>query len=38
MRKIAFNEGWKFRRLDKKEEWREVSLPHDAMLEESRGN
>ena len=38
MRKIAFNEGWKFRRLDKEEEWREVSLPHDAMLEESRGN
>lgn len=36
MKSFAFNDGWKFRRLDKGEEWREVELPHDAMIYENR--
>lgn len=31
-----FNDGWKFRRMDRGEVWREVALPHDAMISERR--
>lgn len=31
-----FNDGWKFRRLDRGEPWRPVTLPHDAMIYEKR--
>ncbi len=36
MLSFAFNDGWKFRRLDNGEAWREVALPHDAMIYEKR--
>ena len=35
MQKIVWNEGWKWRRLGEGE-WKEVTLPHDAMLGEPR--
>lgn len=37
MKTIEWNEGWKYRRI-KEETFREVILPHDAMLSEARGN
>ena len=36
MRKISFNEGWEYRHLNSDEEWKAVTLPHDAMLYEKR--
>ncbi len=36
MLKINFNDNWQFRRLNKNEEWRGVTLPHDAMIYEKR--
>lgn len=33
---LNFNDGWKFRRLDRNETWRTVTLPHDAMIFEKR--
>ena len=37
MEKTGFCGGWRFRRADK-DEWQNVTLPHDAMLAEPRGN
>lgn len=37
MKTIEWNEGWKYRRINE-ETFREVILPHDAMLSEARGN
>ncbi len=36
MRHINFNEGWEYRRLSKDDEWKRVTLPHDAMIFENR--
>lgn len=36
MLSFAFNDGWKFRRLYNGEAWREVALPHDAVIYEKR--
>ena len=36
MQKIDFNEGWSYRRIDKEDEYKAVTLPHDAMLSEKR--
>ena len=36
MKKINFNDGWKFRRLNKEEQWQSVSVPHDAAMYEER--
>jgi len=36
MNKINFNADWKFRRLNTEEEWRSVTIPHDAMIFENR--
>ena len=35
MQKIAFNDNWKWRRLGEGE-WKETTLPHDAMIGEPR--
>lgn len=37
MKTIEWNDGWKYRRINE-ETFREVILPHDAMLSEARGN
>lgn len=37
MKTIEWNDGWKYRRINE-ETFREVILPHDAMLSEKRGN
>ncbi len=37
MRKTGFNEGWKYARLGE-DDYREIILPHDAMLRERRGD
>lgn len=36
MQKIDFNEGWSYKRIDKEDEYKAVTLPHDAMLSENR--
>lgn len=36
MIKLAFNEDWRYRRIDVEDEYKEVTLPHDAMLCEKR--
>ncbi|MCR4902062.1 MAG: DUF4982 domain-containing protein, partial [Butyrivibrio sp.] len=36
MRKNDFNDNWKVRVLDSGDEWKFVTLPHDAMIEEKR--
>lgn len=36
MNKINFNDGWNFRRLNKDEQWQNVSVPHDAAMYEER--
>ncbi len=36
MRKISLNESWQYRHLNTQEEWKKVTLPHDAMLGETR--
>ena len=36
MKKIDFNEGWSYKRIDKEDEYKAVTLPHDAMLSENR--
>lgn len=36
MKKINFNDGWRFRRLNKDEQWQNVSVPHDAAMYEKR--
>jgi len=38
MRKNDFNKGWKVRPLNSNQEWKEVSLPHDAMISENRSS
>lgn len=38
MRKQDFNKNWRVRPLNSKENWQEVSLPHDAMIHETRSN
>ena len=35
MVKTSFNDGWKYAHLGK-EDWKEVELPHDAMISEPR--
>ena len=38
MKRIGFNDGWRFRRQEEPEEcFRSVVLPHDAMIGEERG-
>ena len=36
MKKIDFNRGWRVRVLDSNDDWKEVTLPHDAMISEKR--
>lgn len=36
MIKLDFNKNWKFRKAGTDQPWRELCLPHDAMLEEKR--
>ncbi len=36
MRALPLNDGWSWRHLGTDEEWREVTLPHDAMIGEPR--
>lgn len=36
MVKLDFNGEWKFRRLDRDEQWTEVSVPHDAAMLEPK--
>jgi beta-galactosidase len=40
MKGLSFNEGWQFRRIalegEKDEPFEEVTLPHDAMIGETR--
>lgn len=36
MRKIDFNRDWVYKKIDVEDTYREVTLPHDAMLSESR--
>ena len=38
MKKISFNDNWKFKKLDSDNCERSISLPHDAMLEEERSS
>ncbi len=37
MKTYSFNEGWKYAHLDQ-EDWKEVTLPHDAMIDEERSD
>ena len=37
MKKIDFNDNWACRHLNTDEEWKRISLPHDAMIFERRG-
>lgn len=36
MKRIDFNSGWKYRRAGINESWKEVTIPHDAMISEKR--
>ena len=36
MKKMDFNSGWKVRVLNSNDEWKDVTLPHDAMISENR--
>lgn len=36
MKRIDFNNGWKYRRAGGNESWKEVTIPHDAMISERR--
>ena len=36
MKRISWNEGWTFYRLDERDSGCPVTLPHDAMLTEPR--
>lgn len=36
MKKIEFNSDWRYRRKEMDEPWKEVTIPHDAMLSEKR--
>ncbi len=36
MKAVDFTNGWSYRHLDSNEEWKNVRLPHDAMLCEKR--
>lgn len=36
MKRIDFNSGWKYRRAGENESWKEVTIPHDAMISERR--
>ncbi len=36
MKKISFNDSWKYRHLGTEDAWTEVTLPHDAMRYEKR--
>lgn len=36
MRKIDFNRGWTYRRIQEEGQGREIRLPHDAMISEKR--
>lgn len=36
MMTLDFNKDWKFRKTGENQLWRELTLPHDAMLEEKR--
>ena len=38
MKKINFNGGWKYRHLNTDNEWKCVTLPHDAAIYEERSN
>ncbi|HBN12352.1 MAG TPA: glycoside hydrolase family 2 [Clostridiales bacterium] len=38
MRRIAFNEGWSYKKLDIDEEFKNVILPYDCMLRENRSD
>jgi beta-galactosidase len=34
--KIDFNDNWSYRRLENDEEWKNITIPHDAMIFEKR--
>ena len=36
MIRVSFNDGWKYRHTDYADDWKAVTLPHDAMLPEPR--
>ncbi|MCR5771119.1 MAG: DUF4982 domain-containing protein [Butyrivibrio sp.] len=36
MKKLDFNKGWSVRPLGSDDKWKEVTLPHDAMISEKR--
>lgn len=36
MKRMEFNSGWRYRRQGREESWKDVTIPHDAMLGEKR--
>ncbi len=38
MEKLDFNKGWSYRHLNSDEQYQNISLPHDALIYESRSN
>ena len=36
MNRVSFNDGWRYRHADYEDNFKEITLPHDAMLSEPR--